>query len=994
LEAGERLDLTAYARNHPEHVEPLRKLMPALEALVLTGQRADGEFAAESKGDASGATGSRLLGDFRLIRELGRGGMGMVFEAEQLSMGRRVALKVLPFAALAQDKSLQRFRNEVRAAAALDHPHIVSIYSVGEERGVHYYAMQLVRGKSLAEVIAELRREPVASGQLSVAKDAVFATSNRQLTTDTEPFAHHSTLSGLDSGQYFRTVARLGVQAAEALQHAHDLGVLHRDIKPSNLMLDAEGKLFVTDFGLARIEADAGLTMTGDIIGTLRYMAPEQALAKRAIIDHRADVYSLGATLYELLTLEPAFGDSGRAELLKQIAFEEPRLLRTLDRGIPAELETIVLKAMAKQPEERYQTSQQLAGDLRAFLEDRPIKARPPSIVNRATKWSRRHRPLLAWIGVVLVLLTVGSLISTAGLLLERQRTALAAAESKAVVEFLVSDLLAAPKEEQRLDREVTVSEVLANAEAKIAAALEDQPLVEATVRQVMAESYQALKKFSKAEPNARRAVELRAAQLGAEDRETLRSASTLAQTLVGQGKFADARRLCEAALDVTRRRLGPEHPDTLVSMRQMVWVILQMKQAATKSDAEYAYRLCQETLDLSRRLLGVDHRNTLESMNHLSMLLRSRGEREEADRLCEEVLAVSRRVLGPEDPFTINSVESYANVLTSRGQLNEAAELYEEALAGQRRILGNKDPDTLRTMWMLTLAKIDLGKFDNAHVLAEEVLEIVRNLYGRAHPRALEAKQLLAFALRGQGKFDESRKLQEEILDWRRRSLGPEDPTTIAAMGDLAYVTHLQGNLDNALALYDGTIEISRRVLGADSVTTLEAMHQRSRVLNKQGKTEEALVAQQEVLNARRRVMGPHHPETLGSMCVLAVLLAKQGNFDESRGILDEALERLPANEWVARNSLAWFLATAKWPEIRDGQRALDQATKACEVTGYETATTLDTLAAAYAETGDFGNAVHWSENAIKLTSDERRRVEFAVRLKSYRLGKPWRMP
>jgi tetratricopeptide (TPR) repeat protein len=170
--------------------------------------------------------------------------------------------------------------------------------------------------------------------------------------------------------------------------------------------------------------------------------------------------------------------------------------------------------------------------------------------------------------------------------------------------------------------------------------------------------------------------------------------------------------------------------------------------------------------------------------------------------------------------------------------------------------------------------------------------------------------------------------------------------------------------------------------------------MHQRSRVLNKQGKTEEALVAQQEVLNARRRVMGPNHPETLGSMCVLAVLLAKQGNFDESRGLVDEALERLPANEWVARNSLAWFLATAKWPEIRDGQRALDQATKACEVTGYETATTLDTLAAAYAETGDFGNAVHWSENAIKLTSDERRRVEFAVRLKSYRLGKPWRMP
>jgi serine/threonine protein kinase len=419
-----------------------------------------------------------VLGDFRILRELGRGGMGTVFEAEQISMGRRVALKVLPFAALANDKALQRFRNEVRTAAALDHPHIVSVYSVGEERGIHYYSMQLIRGQTLADVIAELRQSnppPAPAPQVKIppapaprrgwptkppapspsegrageggsagrkanpesplpspprqgeetggyreqageAADATaslnsaFRTPHSALETKPDEQAHISTaVDPRRAAERYRTAARLGIQAAEALQHAHDQGVLHRDIKPGNLMLECgylapreershhavrdayTGKLYVTDFGLARIQTDAGMTMTGDLVGTLSYVAPEQALAKRVVIDHRADVYSLGATLYELLTLRPAFDESDRSELLKQIAFAEPTPLRRLDRFIPTELETIVLKAMSKSPDERYQTARQLADDLRAFLEHRPIKAKPPTFVNQVAKWSRRH---------------------------------------------------------------------------------------------------------------------------------------------------------------------------------------------------------------------------------------------------------------------------------------------------------------------------------------------------------------------------------------------------------------------------------------------------------------------------------------------------------------------------------------------------------------------------------------------------------------------------
>ena len=417
LEAGEPIDLAQYTDEYPAQVEPLRKLLPALEALYLAGHQ--GSLAAD--GDSRCVVGDAgdhgQLGDFRLIRELGRGGMGTVFEAEQISMGRRVALKVLPFAAIARENSLQRFRNEVRAAAALDHPHIVSIYSVGEERGVHYYAMQLVRGQTLADMIGELRkvrsadsRCRIAEGEGSPTSECPTIDSSVPLSPATKRDEEARISTATDSrhaAECYRTVARLGIQAAEALQHAHDQGVLHRDIKPSNLMLDREGELYVTDFGLARIEADAGMTMTGDMVGTLRYMAPEQALAKRVVVDHRADIYSLGATLYELLALLPAFGETDRTELLKQIAFEEPHSLRKLDRRIPAELETIVAKAMSKNRDDRYQSAQWLSDDLRAFLEHRPIKARPASIADRLRKWARRHDTLVRTMGIASVLLMI-----------------------------------------------------------------------------------------------------------------------------------------------------------------------------------------------------------------------------------------------------------------------------------------------------------------------------------------------------------------------------------------------------------------------------------------------------------------------------------------------------------------------------------------------------------------------------------------------------------
>lgn len=400
---GEQPSITAYCERYPAIAEHIRRAFPAL---LLVGDRS-----ADRSTNAHSPLGEdvKTLGDFRLVREIGRGGMGTVFEAEQISMGRLVALKVLPFAALAHGNSLQRFRNEVRAAAALNHPNIVAVYSVGEERGVHFYAMQLIRGRTLAELIEGLRATANPPSHTSISDQAGGATSNTQCIAQESASTVVNTRRDVES---YRMAARLGIQAADALQHAHDQGVLHRDIKPGNLILDSDNTLHVADFGLARIQADAGVTISGDIVGTLRYMPPEQALLKRTVIDHRADIYSLGATLYELLALQPAFGETDRAELLKQIAFTDPLPLRKIDRRIPAELETIVLKAMAKNPSDRYETSEQLADDLRAYLDSRPIKAKPPSLSDHIAKWSHRHKSLMRVAGVALVLIAVLQAIS------------------------------------------------------------------------------------------------------------------------------------------------------------------------------------------------------------------------------------------------------------------------------------------------------------------------------------------------------------------------------------------------------------------------------------------------------------------------------------------------------------------------------------------------------------------------------------------------------
>ena len=511
---GEYPSVTEYAQRFPEQADELKELLPAVVMMEQLKQKEESRI--DSFERQSVISGLQQLGDFRIIREIGHGGMGVVYEAEQESLGRHVALKVLSPATFDSPKSIRRFRREAETVARLHHTNIVPVFGVGDEKGLHYYVMQLIEGEPLNEVVTGLRnrsekttsgnhsttagpecatgsasaKSPAdsdrkgataglpsseSSGQESTAgqassgtpsqvvaqipdphnnpdphnkssveaqrdadsgdefadtvmqsreelarlsesnlADAVDQARARKLAEEsTESAASESDDSGVENrpphetlpsaterlsallptGEYWNAVAEIGIQVSRALAYAHGYGVWHRDIKPSNLLIDRSGTVWLVDFGLARIADDNELTQTGDLLGTLRYMAPEQVVGE---FDHRSDVYSLGLTLYELLTFRPAHDASIRSRIVEQINEASPKSPRSINPAIPQDLETIVLKATAHDAKDRYQTANELAEDLQRFMQGFPIKARPFSATEQLWRWARRN-PALAW---------------------------------------------------------------------------------------------------------------------------------------------------------------------------------------------------------------------------------------------------------------------------------------------------------------------------------------------------------------------------------------------------------------------------------------------------------------------------------------------------------------------------------------------------------------------------------------------------------------------
>ena len=445
LRIGAHPDIESYVAQFPAYADDIRELFPLIEALEHF--RTDHSEETDPPESDSERPALMIFGDFVIMREVGRGGMGVVYEAKQCSLDRKVALKVLPSDRLPSPKHVVRFKREAKSAARLHHTNIVPVFGVGEQEGTHYSVMQLIDGQSLDKVIYRLKSlcdpdydpEPdidlPESGKLSATRIAEMLVSSKLESwpdilsgqpSSEIPRDHHDGIASLESPSdddtshtrfiqyfvqqsgirsesiYWRNIATIAKQSARALEHAHDQGVYHRDIKPSNIIVDNDGTPWITDFGLAKVDGYHDVTASQDTVGTLRYMAPEQV---RGDFDARTEIFNFGLTLYELVTLQPAYTETDQAQLIDQLVNSTPPRPRSINPNIPKDLESIILKATAPEPGNRYQTADLLANDLNRFLTGRSLRAKRSMPLTTILRWCQRNTAIARLVSLLAILL-------------------------------------------------------------------------------------------------------------------------------------------------------------------------------------------------------------------------------------------------------------------------------------------------------------------------------------------------------------------------------------------------------------------------------------------------------------------------------------------------------------------------------------------------------------------------------------------------------------
>jgi len=967
---GERPSIEDCARMYPEMAADLREILGI--AVLIEEAKVTDQQATAGWSDIDTATVTRELeelGDYRIVRELGRGGMGIVYEAEQLSLGRRVALKVLPTAVTLNAKSLKRFQAEARAVAGLHHTNIVPVYEIGEANGIHYFTMQYLPGHGLDKVVSELSRlrdsEMAGPGvetqralgrfsptdvAVSLLSDQTHAEMPESRGRASEAIVVERRRASSTTGQerrsvleqnwhYWHNVARIGVQIAEALDYAHGQGIVHRDVKPSNLLLDVHGMVWLTDFGLAKQEEQENLTQSGYLLGTLRYLAPEAVAGQ---FDARSDVYGLGLTLYELVGFVPARNASGRDGLLEQIKRgDAPRLRKSCPR-VPLDLETIIHKAIAAEPERRYQTAGDMAADLRRFLNDEPIRARRVTTLERMGRWCRRNPAIsitaaTATLAILVTMLTAlllvnaarnraellaearGELAARNAALAEREREAgqrlqsaltseaaqrkraethmrqaeqardgqeKAAREARAVSDFLVVDMLGAANPERNHGRQVTVREMLDLAARRVGTSFAQQPETEAAVRVAIGRAYHTLGLYHEASEHLGAALELQRRLLGPEHLTTLKTQIALAAALYGKGKFTEVAHLEEKTLASLRRNYGPEQPEALESLGNLG------ANLHAQGKHREAQKLFEEVLEKKRKVLGAEDESTLATMSNLAVNLGDQGKHAEAEALNKTVLAIKLRKLGEQHPSALVTMNNLAVNLDNQRRHGEAERLYRLALTIQQRVLGAEHPDTLSSMNNLAVSLAAQGKRAEAARVLEELAATFARLLGRDHPSTLTVANNLATTRMELGKSAEVEKSLSETVEVASRSLGAEHPTTVQIHENLAQCLANLGKLNEAEAAFRNVLIVRRQVLGPEHEKTLNAMVGLAVVLVGLARYAEAQELYEEVLEIQRRTLGPEHANTLLVMNRLAGMRFLQGHYADAGKGFSELLE------------------------------------------------------------------------------------------------------
>ena len=799
--------------------------------------------------------GERIDG-YRLLEKIGEGGMGEVWLAwQRVPVRRRVAIKVIKLG-MDTRSVVARFEAERQALAMMDHSALARVYDAGATAGGRpYFVMEYVNGIPVTE------------------------------------YCDRHKLSTRERLLLFRDICA-------GVQHAHQKAIIHRDLKPSNVLVTLQDGVplpKIIDFGVAKATARpltdrTMFTELGALIGTPEYMSPEQAMMDGQDVDTRTDVYALGVILYELLTGElPFSADELRREgfdsLRKKICDVEPprpsvRLsslnaqgsrrwaaVRRDPAGTPGrllagDLDWITMKALEKDRLRRYGSPSELAEDVRRYLEDQAVAARPPSVVYRARKFVRRNRLLVGAASMVTVLLFAGLAGTTWGLLRARRAEARALDEARTaerVSHFLagalggvnphqmggrlVADLRdrVARTQRERGASEAEVvravaslefvngtdaalrlidEEILARAGETIRSDLADDPLITARLEQTLGDTYARLGMLERAEPHARSALQIRTRVLGEDDPDALATRYSMAVLLARQGKYEEAERALEETLGAQRRVLGAEHPAALTTSSDLANVYEK------QGRFEEAERLHAETLTARRRVLGDEHAETLSSMNNLANVYERLSRYAEAAALHEETLAIRRRILGPDHPQTLSSMNNLAIAAYYLGRWSETARLFGETLETRQRLLGSDNPATLDSMSNLGELSMGLGRYDEAERLHAEVLAARRRMLGDEHERTLVSMASLAAVHTVQGRLDEAERLAQATRDTVREVLGAEHPHTLSAEVAMADILRRRGRHDEAAGRLESILARQIERLGAEHVDVASTMY------------------------------------------------------------------------------------------------------------------------------------------------------------------------
>ncbi len=801
-----------------------------------TSDRTPDPNASTRTDDGSGATGDiprgatvRYFGDYEVQKELGRGGMGVVYKARQVSLNRPVALKMIKAGVLADDAELRRFQNEAEAVALLDHAGIVPVYEVGEHDGQKYFSMKLVEGGNLAEQLSKFKADP-------------------------------------------RAAATLLAETAEAVHHAHTRGILHRDLKPANILVDPEGHPHVTDFGLAkRVEADVEMTASGAILGTPAYMSPEQAAGQRGTITTATDVYGLGAILYALLTARAPFGGDSLVDTLQAVKERPPESPRVLNPNAPRDLETICLKCLAKDPRRRYASAHALADDLRSWLDSRPIAARRVGPAERAWLWCKR-KPVVAALAASVVLAVVGG---TAGIFvvqaranaglrverdkaieaerqtgIERDKAVAAEAKSKAINEFLTQDLLtqAEPEKNAAEDR-VTLLEVLDRAADKVGKRFADQPELESALRDTLWATYHGLASWEKAEVQLRAILEA-ARKRAPESAESYIPQVQLAHILVHRGRQdAEVLKLAETAAEGLKRTVGPDDERTVNALAYLAGIY----EAAGRLPEAIALR--ERACETLTATFGPDYGGTRSELSNLAAAYREARRFPEAIALFERLRDTAVAKFGPDHIVTLQTLSRLAETYRMAGKIPEAIALFERVRPAFIATFGPVHPNTLIALHNLALAYLNAGdRMPEAIALLERVRDAeVANL-GPEHPQTLNTLDALAVAYGRAGRRPEAIALLECVRDAKLATLGADHPGTLSTLTDIAVQYWSAKQLDKSVPLFEDLLRRNEARFGRQHYETQRTLGNLGVNYKDSGRFDEAIPLLEEAYRSRDR--------------------------------------------------------------------------------------------------------------------------------------------